>query len=141
MVDAAGDAKRQGSARPDESLRKTPYLSLRQPDEPVAISTHRICIHLHENGLGNLKMAASLASSHFQACRLEMISNMPVEIKECAISNVQLVHPLRGTASAGHRRPVRAVGASGRLRLDLNSRELACRRTSSDLGVVLRHSE
>jgi hypothetical protein len=35
-------------------------------DVPVAISTHRICIHLRENGLGHLKMAASLASSHFQ---------------------------------------------------------------------------
>jgi hypothetical protein len=86
-------------------------------------------------------MAASLASFAFPARQLEMISNRPVEIKECAISNVQLVHPLRGTASAGRRRPVRAVGASGRLRLDLNSRELACRRTRSDPGVVLWHSE
>ena len=46
----------------------------------------------------------------FPACRLEMISSSPLEIKECAISNVQLVYPLWGTASAGHRRPVRAVG-------------------------------
>ncbi len=54
-------------ARPDESLRQTPYLSLRQhADEPVAISTHRICTHLRENGLGSLEVAASLASSHFQ---------------------------------------------------------------------------
>jgi hypothetical protein len=44
---------------------------------------------------------------------LEMISSSPVEIKECAISNVQLVYPLRGTASAGRRRPARAVVALG----------------------------
>jgi hypothetical protein len=45
-----------------------------------------------------------------------MISNTPVEIKESAISNVQLVHPLQGTASAGRRRPVQAVGRSRWLR-------------------------
>ena len=46
----------------------------------------------------------------FSAPRLEMIFSSLVEIKECAISNVQLVHPLRGTAFAGRRRPVQAVG-------------------------------
>jgi hypothetical protein len=52
----------------------------------------------------------------FSARRLEMISSSPMEIKECAISNVQLVHPLRGTACAGRRRPVQAVGRSRWLR-------------------------
>jgi hypothetical protein len=66
MVDAASMLSGR-LARPDERLRQTPYLSLRQhADVPVAISTHRICIHLRENGLGHLKMAASLASLHFQ---------------------------------------------------------------------------
>jgi hypothetical protein len=35
-------------------------------DEPVAISTRRTCIHLRENAVGNLEMAVSLASLHFQ---------------------------------------------------------------------------
>jgi hypothetical protein len=48
-----------------------------------------------------------------------MISSSPVEIKECTISNVQLVHPLRGTASAERRRPDQAVGSLGRLQLDV----------------------
>jgi hypothetical protein len=76
----------------------------------------------------------------FSACRLEMISSSLLEIEECAISNVQLLHPygdgLRWTSPAGPGRR-----ASGRLRLDPTSRELTCRRTHSDLGVVLLHSE
>jgi hypothetical protein len=35
-------------------------------DEPVAISTHPICFHLREIGLGNLEMAASLDFFHLQ---------------------------------------------------------------------------
>jgi hypothetical protein len=42
----------------------------------------------------------------FSACRLEMIFSSPVEIKKPGISNVQHVHPLRGTACVGRRRPV-----------------------------------
>jgi hypothetical protein len=39
MVDAVGDAKRQGLARPDERQQQAPNLSLAQhADEPVAIS-------------------------------------------------------------------------------------------------------
>src|SRR5260370_11026965 len=40
-------------------------------------------------------------------------ADMRGEIKECAISNVQLVHPLRGTAAAERGRPAQAVGAVG----------------------------
>ena len=68
-----------------------------------------------------------------------MIFSSLVEIKECAISNVKLIYLLRGTASAGRRRPVQAVGVLGPLQVDLSGRELYPAR--SDLGVVLWHSE
>src|SRR6516164_2628371 len=48
----------------------------------------------------------------FSACRLKMIFSCSVQIKECAIFNVQHIHPLRGTARVGRRRPARAVEAS-----------------------------
>src|ERR1700730_10331487 len=99
-------------ARPDESLQQAPHLSLAQhADELVAISTYRICVYLREKWpwkSGNGSFPGLFA---FSACQLEMIFSSLVEIKECAISNVQLVHPLRGTAFAGRRRPVQAVGA------------------------------
>ncbi len=44
----------------------------------------------------------------FSACRLEMISSSLLEIKECAISNVQLAHPYGGRPPldvAGRSRP------------------------------------
>jgi hypothetical protein len=88
MVDAVGDAKRQGSARPGESLRKTPYLSLRQhADEPVAISTHPICTHLREIGLGHLKRRF-LWSHCISRMSVGNDFQQPIEIEECAISNV-----------------------------------------------------
>jgi hypothetical protein len=41
---------------------------------------------------------------HFQRAWLEIISNRVVKMRVSAISNVQLSHPLRGTAYAEHRR-------------------------------------
>jgi len=43
----------------------------------------------------------------FSACRLEMISGSLLEIKECAISNVQHVHPYGGPP------PLDVAGQSG----------------------------
>jgi hypothetical protein len=50
--------------------------------------------------------------SAFSRYRLKMTFSRLVKIKECAIFNVQPLHPLRGTTAAEHRRPARAVGAS-----------------------------
>jgi hypothetical protein len=66
-LDPASYANRRGRHQADERLRQVPHLSLAQhADEPVAISTRRTCIHLRENAVGNLEMAVSLASLHFQ---------------------------------------------------------------------------
>src|SRR6266851_4629537 len=119
MVNAASNAKRQGWLDPDERLRQAPHLRLAQhANEPLAMSNRQGRPHVHENGLksGNGSFPGLFA---FPACQLEMISNTPAEIRVSAISNVQLVHPLRGTASAGRRRPVRAVGVPSRARMGL----------------------
>jgi hypothetical protein len=74
----------------------------------------------------------------FSACSLEMISSSPMEMKKCAISNVQLVHPYGERPSmdvAGRSRPWCGGAAVAR------PKELAYRRTRSDLGIVLWHSE
>jgi len=56
-----------GLARPDERLRHAPHLGLPQyANEPLAMSHIRACLHIRENGIGNLEMLVSLASSHFQ---------------------------------------------------------------------------
>jgi len=57
-----------GLARPDERLRQAPtHLSLPQhANEPLAMSNSRAGLHVHDNGLGHLEVAVSLASLHFQ---------------------------------------------------------------------------
>jgi hypothetical protein len=67
MVDAAGDAKRRGSFDRMRDYGRAPLLSLAQhADKPPAISNCRARPPVHENALGNLEMAVSLASLHFQ---------------------------------------------------------------------------
>jgi hypothetical protein len=67
VVNAASDAKRQGWLDRMRDYGRRPHLSLVQhANEPLAMSNSRVRPHLRENGLGNLEMAASLASLHFQ---------------------------------------------------------------------------
>jgi len=49
-----------GLARPDERLRHAPHLGLPQyANEPLAMSNSRACLHVRENGIGNLEMLVS----------------------------------------------------------------------------------
>jgi hypothetical protein len=62
-----GRCESAGLARPDEGLRHAPHLSLPQhANETLAMSNSRACLRVRENGIGNLEMLVSLASSHFQ---------------------------------------------------------------------------
>jgi hypothetical protein len=90
-VDPATDAKRQGWLD-DESLRH---------------ATH----HVRENGIGNLEVRFPRLFA-FSARRLETIFSRLVEMSVLAISKFPACPPLRGTASAGRRRRVHAVGAT-----------------------------
>jgi hypothetical protein len=56
------------SASPrNKGLRQAPLLSLPQlVNEALAMSNTQADLHVHENRLGHLEMAGSLASSHFQ---------------------------------------------------------------------------
>jgi len=67
MVDAAGDAKRQGWLdRMRDCGRRLILTWLNTPTSRSRCPTVRGRPHFHENGLGNPEMAVSLASSHFQ---------------------------------------------------------------------------
>jgi hypothetical protein len=67
----------------------------------------RAGLHVHGNSVGHLEMAVSWPL-RISGRRLVMIFGGPVEIKECAISNVQLLHPYGGRPPldlAGRSRP------------------------------------
>src|SRR5205823_3732331 len=77
----------------------------------------------------------------FSAYLLEMIFGSLVEIKKCAISKCPACPPLRGTAFAGRRRPVQAVGAPSPLQLDPKQSRTHMPSHMQRSGVVLWHSE
>jgi len=67
MIDAATDAQAAGLARPAERLRQAPHLNLAQHShEPLATSNRPARLHVRGNGLGDMKVAASLDFFHFQ---------------------------------------------------------------------------
>jgi hypothetical protein len=68
-------------------------------------------LHFRVNDLGDLEMAVSLASSHFQHVGWKLLSASPVKIKEPAIFKCSLFHRCGGTACVEHRLPAQAVGA------------------------------
>jgi hypothetical protein len=107
MVDAASDAKRLGWLdRLRDYGRRLSWAWLKHANEPLAMfqrSSPLSCPRKWPWKSGN---GGFLSFFAFSACRLEMIFSSPVEIKKPAISNVQHVHPLRGTACVGRRRPV-----------------------------------
>jgi hypothetical protein len=84
-------------------------------NEPLVMFQSSSRFHVHENGLGHLEMAASLASSIFSM----LVGNdfqQPRGNQETRHFQCSACPPLRGHGAAEHRRPARAVEipASGR---------------------------
>jgi hypothetical protein len=103
QLDRASECQAAGLER----LRQAPHLSLAQHDnEPLAMFQRSSPLFM------STKMALEIWKCWFPwplgifSAAVGNDFQQPHGNQECAISNVQHVHPLRGTACAEHRRPV-----------------------------------